>query len=348
MLTVEQRIASLEDCITLAVDAGGKRLRCACPGIVQEWNSTTQTVSVKLAIKEVLSIEGVETETEIPMLVDVPVVMPRAGGYCLLMVPQAGDECLVVFSDLCIDAWYQSGGIQSQAERRRHDLSDGFAIMGCWSQVRKPTFPTSGISLQKDDGSAKLTIDSNGIQINGEPIGIKDVDSNDYGVAIGQTSTATSSAKKFEVASDHTTYIYGDAELQGSTKITSLTHLGGRVYDTGWVDISSYLDTSKVTISATSESNNTTPYCRRVGDIVYMRGAVRVKNDLADGSSLAIFTSFPADFRPSPNMNMRIPIIGDTGLFFLRIGTSDTVIINYSDFQLNANSNVHLECSWMM
>ena len=260
MLTLEQRIASLEDCITLAVDAGGKRLRCACPGIVQEWNSATQTVSVKLAIKEVLSIEGVETETEIPMLVDVPVVMPRAGGFCLLMVPQAGDECLVVFSDLCIDAWYQSGGIQSQAERRRHDLSDGFAIMGCWSQVKKPTFPTEGISLQNDAGTCKLTIGSNGVLVNGEPIGgsIADVDSNDYGVAIGMDTTATEEDKKFEVASDHTTHIYGNAELHGSTKITSLTHLGGRVYDTGWVSLSSYLDTSKVSISSTTESNNTT------------------------------------------------------------------------------------------
>ena len=28
--------------------------------------------------------------------------------------------------DMCIDAWWQSGGIQNQVERRRHDLSDVF------------------------------------------------------------------------------------------------------------------------------------------------------------------------------------------------------------------------------
>lgn len=296
MLTLEQRIASLEDCITLAVDAGGKRLRCACPGIVQEWNSATQTVSVKLAIKEVLSIEGVETETEIPMLVDVPVVMPRAGGYCLLMVPQAGDECLVVFSDLCIDAWYQSGGIQSQAERRRHDLSDGFAIMGCWSQVKKPTFPTEGISLQKDDGSAKLTIDSNGVKINGESIGIKDVDSNDYGVAIGQTSTATAEAKKFEVASDHTTYIYGNAELQGSTKITSLTHLGGKVYDTGWVSLRDYRLTAEV------EERDSMFDIRRIGDIVHLKMGVTIKKTYNSSTWHDITTAIPEEFRPLNQM----------------------------------------------
>ena len=285
MLTTEQRLATLEDCITMAVDAGGKRLRCACPGIVQAWNSTAQTVSVKLAIKEVLSIEGVETETEIPMLVDVPVVMPRAGGYCLLMVPQPGDECLVVFSDLCIDAWYQSGGIQSQAERRRHDLSDGFAIMGCWSQVRKPTFPSEGIALQNDAGTDIISIDSEGVHISGGA-SVKDIDSNDYGVAIGMDTTATEEAKKFEVASDHTSYLYG------ATQISNLTYLNGKQYDSDWVDLTSYIDTTLFTPTADYMM------ARRLGDVVNMRFAGEIVSNMSFPRWQTISTAIPEQFRP--------------------------------------------------
>lgn len=104
---------------------------------------------------------------EIPLLVDVPVVMPRAGGYSLVFVPKVGDECLVVFADMCIDAWWQSGGVQPQADKRRHDLSDGFAIMGCWSQVNKPAIPDSGCRLQNDEGTAGVSIDGSTVNIFG-------------------------------------------------------------------------------------------------------------------------------------------------------------------------------------
>ena len=211
MLSANERNATLQSAILAAVDAGTKNLRCACPGIVQEWNAMAQTVSVKLAIKEVLRIDGVQNEVEIPMLVDVPVVLPRAGGFSLLITPQAGDECLVIFSDLCIDAWYQSGGIQSQAEFRRHDLSDGFAVLGCWSQVRKPTYPASGLRLQNDAGTAYISIDNNGVHF----LGADDIDIKPNGVAIGMTSTATDSDKKFEVAANHKAVFKGDVEFCG-------------------------------------------------------------------------------------------------------------------------------------
>lgn len=142
-------------------------LRVAIPGIVQEWDSKQQTVTVQPAIREKLTCGGQQVEVEIPLLVDVPVVMPRAGGYVLAFAPKKGDECLVVFADSCIDSWWQSGGVQSQAESRRHDLSDGFAILGCWSQTKKPKLPSSGVRLQNDDGTAGISISGKTVNIFG-------------------------------------------------------------------------------------------------------------------------------------------------------------------------------------
>lgn len=46
------------------------------------------------------------------------------------------DECLVIFSDLSIDNWWESGNVQNPVEQRRHDLSDGMAIFGLKNQKK--------------------------------------------------------------------------------------------------------------------------------------------------------------------------------------------------------------------
>ena len=158
-----------------ASEAAGAGLRVCVPGIVEAWNEEEQTVSVQPAIMERVSFGGAAQEMNIPLLVDVPVVFPRAGGYTLAFVPQKGDECLVVFADMCIDSWWQSGGIRTQADSRRHDLSDGFAILGPWSQVRKPRLPKEGCRLQNDEGTAGVALKDGTVNlfgevlINGEP-----------------------------------------------------------------------------------------------------------------------------------------------------------------------------------
>lgn len=167
MRTVDERIGGLAQLLRATADNVQFDLRVAMPGIVQAWDADQQTVTVQLAIREKLSMNGTEQETQIPLLVDVPVVMPRAGGYSLVFAPAKGDECLVVFADACIDSWWQSGGVQSQADSRRHDRSDGFAILGCWSQKRKPTMPSKGVRLQNDAGTAGISISGSTVNIFG-------------------------------------------------------------------------------------------------------------------------------------------------------------------------------------
>lgn len=69
---------------------------------------------------------------------DVPVLFPSGGGFIFAHDVKEGDEGLLVFSSRCIDAWWQSGGIQTQAELRMHDLSDGFFLPGVFSQPNVP------------------------------------------------------------------------------------------------------------------------------------------------------------------------------------------------------------------
>jgi len=142
------------------------RMRVASPGIIQSFDLSTQTVTVQLALREKWDHDGTEEWVDVPLLVDVPILFPRAGNYVLTMPVKPGDECLVVFGDNCMDAWWQSGGVQNQLECRRHDLSDGFAIVGLWSQPRViPGYSSGSAQLRTLDGSSYVEIADSGVNI---------------------------------------------------------------------------------------------------------------------------------------------------------------------------------------
>ena len=79
-----------------------------------------------------------------------------------------GDDCLVIFGDNCMDAWWQSGGIQNQVERRYHDLSDGFALIGFKSQPQRiNNYSASSVQIRNNEGSAYIELSGNTINIVG-------------------------------------------------------------------------------------------------------------------------------------------------------------------------------------
>lgn len=104
-----------------------QEMHCAMPGIVRDYDPETQTVSVQPAIRD--RRLGLSYE-DMPLLLDVPVYFPGGGSVAVCYPIHPGDECLVIFSDACMDAWFHSGGAQNPVVPRRHDLSDGFALVG--------------------------------------------------------------------------------------------------------------------------------------------------------------------------------------------------------------------------
>lgn len=148
-----------EEALRAALDGFRAGLWTAVPGIIQSFNATAQTVEVQPAIKAKLRRpNGDVVSVALPLLVDVPVVFPCGGGFTLTFPITPGDECLVVFSSRCIDAWWQSGGVQEPMEARMHDLSDGFAFVGARSQVRTFEVDTSNVQLRSDDGENFIEI----------------------------------------------------------------------------------------------------------------------------------------------------------------------------------------------
>ena len=150
------------------LDALSIDLRVAAPGIIQAVDYERQTCEVQLAIRERINPQGNGNLewADIPVLLDVPFFVYTGGNYCMTLPIKPGDDCLVVFGDNCIDAWWQSGGIQNQIERRRHDLSDGFAIVGFRSQPAVVTnYSHETAQFRNKSGNTYFEIDGDNINI---------------------------------------------------------------------------------------------------------------------------------------------------------------------------------------
>lgn len=161
----KQRTNDLEASLRAAFDGLRSGIWTALPGIIQRFDASTMACEVQIAIKVPVTdaATGATTSMALPLLVDCPVHFP-SGGNCTLTFPVTqGDECLVVFASRCIDAWWQSGGVQEQAELRMHDLSDGFALVGFRSRPRALAAVSTGTAqLRSDDGETYVDLDPAG------------------------------------------------------------------------------------------------------------------------------------------------------------------------------------------
>ncbi|RQN03414.1 Gp138 family membrane-puncturing spike protein [Pantoea ananatis] len=135
-------------------------LRVSLPGIVQSFDPATCTCTIQPAIAgQGVDEKGQIQSAPLPLLTDVPVIFPRGGGCTITFPVKAGDECLVLFSDRCIDFWWQNGGVQEPVDPRQHDLSDAFAFVGPQSQAQKISgISTTSVQVRTDDGSSFIEL----------------------------------------------------------------------------------------------------------------------------------------------------------------------------------------------
>ena len=158
------REASYRDLIT----AARMDLHTAMPGIIQSFDAARMTCTLQPAIRgAIVAPNGRAEAADLPLLVDCPVVFPGGGGYILTYPLKAGDEALIVIAERCIDAWWQSGGVQAAAEYRLQDLSDGFVIPGPRSQPHEVTggVGMTGAELRTDSGTTVLRLKGTQVEL---------------------------------------------------------------------------------------------------------------------------------------------------------------------------------------
>ena len=162
-----ERYNDPEEMLRAALQGFQAGLWTAIPCIVESFDSAHMTLVLQPAIKAVITAEdGSKSTVSLPLLLDCPVIFPTGGGFTLTFPIEPGDEVLAIFACRCIDSWYQSGGIQEQAEFRMHDLSDGFALAGVHSKPRViSAISSNSTQLRTDDGSTFIEVSDGDIVI---------------------------------------------------------------------------------------------------------------------------------------------------------------------------------------
>lgn len=169
MINLEERINNLENLISNILSTVKSDIRVALPARVTGFDSSKQTISCIPTIRELININGVVEYKDLPELKDVPISIPRSGNWAITLPIKIGDECMVIFQDLCIDGWWSRGGIQNWNDLRRHDLSDAIAIFSPWSQPNTiPAYNTESLEIRSLNGSTKMTFNDGEVNLIGD------------------------------------------------------------------------------------------------------------------------------------------------------------------------------------
>ena len=180
--------------------------RCATPAfLVEDMGATTkpQTVKVQIAIQErVRPPQGPAQWWDVPPIVNVPIIVPRGGGFSITLPLKKGDNGLLIFCDTCFDNWWANGqtnspaahvaadkvavsGSQRQNEVRRHYVHDCGFLPGMWSRNNNLTdYSTSSLQIRSDDGMTVIDVSETGVLITGPTVAL----SNGAGVTAGTGS----------------------------------------------------------------------------------------------------------------------------------------------------------------
>ena len=134
---------------------------CTCiPGHILAFDPTLQRAQVQTGI-QVVTIDGATIDP--PPIVDVPVLFLGGTQYAVAHQIDPGDEGLILFSQRCIDAWKQTGGVATNPLARFHSAHDAVFIPGFRPlPTRISGFANDGVRLQSQDGSVHVWVKASG------------------------------------------------------------------------------------------------------------------------------------------------------------------------------------------
>lgn len=149
------------------IDSTLMNLHTSMPAIIMSYDADTRTVTAQPAIQRVFTDgEGLSGPMNLPPCVDVPVIFPGGGGYEITFPVKEGDECLLLFSERCIDSWFVSGEPNVPADYRQHDLSDAIAIVGLKSLAKVTPTDNAGMNIGSTTNRISITDDDISITVN--------------------------------------------------------------------------------------------------------------------------------------------------------------------------------------
>lgn len=163
-----------------------KELNTSIVGHIAAFEPSTQMAQAQIGV---VGLDAQGNSFTHAVIIECPVQFTGGNQFHIEHQIDAGDECIILFSQRCIDAWLANGGIAEQPFVRFNDKDDAMIIVGLRSQPNAISdFQNNGIVLRdknrgtyvwlKNDGSIELvngsgfikleaggTVDINGVKI---------------------------------------------------------------------------------------------------------------------------------------------------------------------------------------
>lgn len=136
-----------------------KDVRVSMPARIISFDAKSKTAQVEI----MLNMEDAEgNPVEYPPLIDCPCMFTRGGGFHVVHGYNQGDNGVVLFSDRCIDSWFESGAKTVPMDFRIHSMSDAYFLGAVDNLTDVSPIIDDAIFIGKDDNSAGLQINSDG------------------------------------------------------------------------------------------------------------------------------------------------------------------------------------------
>lgn len=140
-----------------------KNVSTSVPGHVLGFDPDPQTAQIQIGVVSV-DVNG-KTFTP-PPLIECPVYFPGGSQWMIEYQIDPGDEGWVLFSQRCIDAWMQTGGVAQNPIMRLHDESDGCFFPGFRPAAKSISgFNNDGIRLRDASGENYVWLSAAGVTI---------------------------------------------------------------------------------------------------------------------------------------------------------------------------------------
>lgn len=142
------------------------------PAKIVSYDPKTQLATCKLQVEDYYTgIDYSYRKQPASLLIDVPVMIPQAGGWMLTFPVKEGDDCLVLFAQKGYDHWLYSGasetglinGRPTPDHYREYDYRDAICIMGIRPVPRAiPNYNPEDMELRNEGLTHRLTFKANG------------------------------------------------------------------------------------------------------------------------------------------------------------------------------------------
>jgi hypothetical protein len=164
---MEEKI-SFAQLLKQAIDNHLLDVHTALIGRIEKYDASTQLADVQPLLKRTIKTnDGGVKQEDLPLLVDVPMLFPRAGGFFISLPIEIGDYAQVIFNETSIDDFFTES-VSNIDSACRFTLHGAVAFPGIYPQAKALKSAHKANLVLGRDNAIQLHIDREKIRLGSE------------------------------------------------------------------------------------------------------------------------------------------------------------------------------------